>query len=383
MNAGRGARIGPRGAVTLLRTVVTLVVVVTSIALSPLAARRADAAETASPSTIVRYRVADTSTIDLGWTGIAHRQPWAAEQPIELMLDCAADGECAAHGGERGAIFGAPVPLSAGGVPACAVSRLREPLSGHVGATSGCGELRLALRSTVYSAGDLGRPCPVCLGDHSPNDGRAEGHCSGGASEGKPCDANAMSKLFGATSNACLPLPAAVIGTLAIDLAPLTTGSVHLTADATCVHGRSGLDHCFCPEQPQANACDSGSCAGKEICEGPVDGVCARQPFRTCNPGSGKTECEAVFPGAGVCEIRVRPCFNDTISATGACDRARPTYVALFCAPATQAPGVNSAAGLPGPARLRLTLRAVASPRAKPAAHGGRAGRHQKTSSPH
>ena len=376
MSVGRGAR---RPGRPIARSLLTALIVL--IVLPPLLPRRVDAAETAAPPTVVRYRVTDTSTIDLGWTGIAHRQPWAAEQPIELTLDCAANGECAAHGGEAGTIFGAPVPLSAGGVPACVVSRLREPLSGHVGATTGCGELRLAVRSTVYTAGELGRPCPVCVGDHSPNDGRAEGHCRGGENAEKPCDANAESQLFGATSNACLPLPAATIGTLAIDLAPLTTGSVHLTADGTCAHRRPGLvDHCFCPEQPQPNACDSGSCDGKEICEGPVDGVCGHQPFRSCHPGSDKTDCEAVFPGAGTCETRIRPCFNDTIDASGACDRTRPTYVALFCAPATQAPGINSTAGLPGPARLRLTLRAVASPPAKAAARRGRAERDHSAS---
>ena len=385
MIVGRRARPRPGHAVAPFAAAmviirITLVILVAFLALPRLVPRPAGAADAAAPPVIARYRVADTSTIDLGWTGIAHHQAWAAEQPIELTLDCPAEGECAAHGGEAGAIFGAPVPLSAGGVPACVVSRLREPLSGHVGATSGCGELHLALRSTVYSAGDLGRPCPVCVGDRTPNDGRAGGRCSEGESAGKPCDTNAASTLFGATSNACLPLRAAVIGTLTIDLAPLTTGSVHLTADGTCVHSRPGLvDHCYCPKQSQPNACDSGACDGKEICEGPLDGVCARQPFRSCTPGSGKTECEAVFPGAGACEARIRPCFNDTITASGACDRARPTYVALFCAPATQAPGINSAAGLPGPARLRLTLRAVGSPPAKAAGRGRRAGRDHQT----
>ncbi len=334
----------------------------------------------AQAPTVVHYRVADSSTIDIGWTGTAHHHPWAAEQPIDLALDCGADGECAAHGGAADAIFGAPVPLSAGGVPACVVSRLREPLTGHVSSGSGCGELRLALRTTVYSSGEVARPCPVCNGDRRPNDGHADGRCSGGESAGKPCDANATSRFFGATSNACLPARAAAIGTLAIALAPLTTGSVHRTADGTCAHRRPGLvDHCFCPGQAQPNACDSGRCDGKEVCEAPVDGVCSGQPFRTCNLVGGKADCEDGFRGAGTCEIRVRPCFNDTIDARGVCDPTRPTYVAVFCAPATQAPGINGAAGLPGPARLRLTLRAVGPAASAPAR--GRGARRPTTGS--
>jgi len=370
VRAGRGAARGaPRAAAYVVAAAVGLVVgtgVLRPVCLNAAdTAARTHAADAAAPAsaatpTLARFRVSDASTIDIGWTGIAHHQPWTAEQPIELTLDCGADGECAAHGGAAGAIFGAPVALSSGGVPVCIVSRLREPLSGHVGAASGCGELRLALRSTVFSAGDLAHPCPVCAGDRAPNDGRADGRCAGGESAGTPCDANAASKLFGASSNACLPPAAATIGSLAIDLAPLTTGSVHLTADGRCAHRRPGMiDHCYCPGQPQPNACDSGTCDGKEICEGPVDGVCSVQPYRSCDLGNPKADCEERFPGAGTCGMRTRPCFNDTIAASGRCDPKEPTYVALFCAPATQAPGVNSTAGLPGPARLRLTLRAV------------------------
>ncbi|HEY2389500.1 MAG TPA: hypothetical protein VGK30_21300 [Candidatus Binatia bacterium] len=358
---------GTRGAAA---SVACLVALLAAACAGPSTARAADVAA----PTVARYRVAAASTIDIGWTGIAHHQPWAAEQPIELGLACGADGECSVQGGAADAIFGAPVPLSAGGVPACIVSRLREPLSGHVGATSGCGELRLALRSTVYTGIELGRPCPVCVGDRTPNDGRADGRCAGGESAGKPCDANAVSKLFGATSNACLPPSTAGIGSLTIDLAPLTTGSVHLTADAACKTRRPGMaDHCYCAGQPQPNACDSGTCGDKELCEAPLDGACSGQPFRSCLIGSGTLDCEKEFRGAGTCKARVRPCFGDTITATGTCDRAQPTYVALFCASATQAAGINNAAGLPGPARLRLTLRAVPPAEAKSAAAPRRA----------
>ena len=47
------------------------------------------------------------------------------------------------------------------------------------------------------------------------------------------------------------------------------------------------------------------------------------------------------------------------ITATGQCDPKTPTYVAVFCTPQTRAAALNSAAGLPGPARLVLPLERV------------------------
>lgn len=326
-------------------------------------ARRARASRAAghdATPAVVRYRVREGSTIDLGWTGMAHRQPWPSEQRIEFTLTCGGGGGCEVGGGAEGVAFGAPIPLSTGGVPACVVNRLRAPLTGTADPTTGCGALRLALETTVYTGNDVARPCPRCDGDRAPNDGRRGGRCAGGVNSGKACDANSASALFGATSNDCPPAPASAAGTLAIDLAPLTTGEVRLTADRGCKLRRAGLvDHCFCPDQRQPNACDSGSCPVGEVCDGPVDGVCARAPFRSCLPGSEEGDCEAAFAGSGSCENRTRACFADTIAAHGTCDRAQPVYVAIFCAPATRASAINTTGGLPGPARLRLALEAV------------------------
>jgi hypothetical protein len=255
-------------------------------------------------------------------------------------------------------LFGAPTPLSAGGVPVCAVSRLRTPLAGSVTPARGCGELRLALQTTVHTAADVGRPCPVCVGDGTPNDGKKDGHCDGGDASGAACDANGVGTQFGATSNDCLPSGRSAAGTLAVDLAPLTTGKLERAAETDCK--RRGFNaRCYCAGQPAPNECDDGTCGAKEVCANPFDGACTKAPYRPCTPGTGDRECEAVAPGAGVCEGRARRCFGDRIVAQGRCDRAHPTYVAIFCTPPTQAPAINSTAGLPGPARLRLVLDAV------------------------
>ena len=326
----------------------------------------------ATSHTTAVYRVRAGAEIDLGWSGMAHDQPWPAEQRLHFELECAADGACVLGGGAPGEIFGAPIPLSAGSIPVCVVNRLREPLGGSVHAVSGCGEIRVKLVSSVFTAADVAHPCPVCRGDFTPNDGRKDGRCEGGTSSGAPCDTNAASPLFGASSNDCLPPSTASAGDLTVDLLPMTTGAARLEATVDCKRGRPGLSgRCFCPTQAQANECASGSCDAGDSCDGPFDGVCSEAPFRGCQLGSGDRECGAAFPGSGSCTVRARRCFGDNILAQGVCDPAAPVYVAVFCAPATQAPAVNSTAGLPGPGRLLLPLERI-GPQDAGAAHDGR-----------
>ena len=74
----------------------------------------------------------------------------------------------------------------------------------------------------------------------------------------------------------------------------------------------------------------------------------------------------------GDCVISNRLCFLDngvggSIVATGAADpptndTSDPTLAAVFCIAPTSLPAVNAAAGLPGPARVRLKGTATGSP---------------------
>ena len=310
----------------------------------------------------VVYRVRTGAQADLGWTGVAHQSSWPAEQRLAFALDCSAGGEsCRAVGGAPGNFFGAPIPLSSGGVPACIVNRLRAGVAGTVQPKTGCGELELHLGSTVYATEDIARPCPVCAGDATPNDGRKDGHCEGGAASGKPCDAEARSAELGVTANDCLPVEGRNVGELPIDLMPLTTGHASLTAKLSCkaVTGKDA-PRCFCPAQPQASACAGDTpCTDGRCPEGPVDGVCSGAAYRTCRPDSGREECEAQHPGSGECVSSPRRCFGSTLEASGTCDPKAPTYVGVVCAGATRAPTLNAAAGLPGPARLVLPLERI------------------------
>ena len=315
----------------------------------------------AAPQPIV-FRIRPEAQADLGWTGISHAQAWPAEQRLAFALDCSAGGaRCTALGGTRGDFFGAPIPLSAGGVPACIVNRLRAGVGGRVDPKSGCGDLEIHLASAVFTGEELGRPCPVCAADPTPNDGKREGHCEGGDAKGKPCDAQGMSALLGITSNDCTPSAGKNVGELDIDLAPLTTGEAALGASLSCkIGGGKDAARCFCPAQVEPSACIGRRCGADGRCpEGPLDGNCSKAPYRGCRIGTGPADCEATIPGSGECETAVRPCFGERITATGHCDPKTPTYVAVFCTPQTRAMALNSAAGLPGPARLVLPLERV------------------------
>lgn len=70
-----------------------------------------------------------------------------------------------------------------------------------------------------------------------------------------------------------------------------------------------------------------------------------------------------MFPGAGTCVERPRPCFGDAIARTGQCGLATSVLVGLFCIPATRAPAINTTAGLPGPGALMLPVATVRSAR--------------------
>lgn len=309
----------------------------------------------------VLFRVRPEARADLGWTGISHGQPWPADQRLGFALDCSAGGSrCPALGGAPGDFFGAPIPLSSGGVPACIVNHLRTGVGGSVDPKSGCGELTLYLSASIFLGEEIDRPCPVCRGDASANDGTRGGTCVGGANPGAACDAQSAGA-FGATSNDCAPSAGKNAGDLAIDVAPLTTGDVELEPTLTCKGvTEKNAGRCHCAAQAQPSACIGAPCDATGRCpDGPVDGTCGGAPWRGCRGGSGRADCEDVQPGSGECEVGLRPCFGAKISARGTCHPERPTYVAIFCTPQTRAAALNSAAGLPGPSRLVLPLERV------------------------
>lgn len=312
------------------------------------------------------------SDLDTGWTGISHNSVAVEESTVSIDLNDCADGECTLDGSALvGTRFGSPLPLSAGGTGACVTNTFREPVTGTYNCATGCAESEVRLTSSVFLAGDIAKPCPLCLGDPVPNDGQKGGQCDSGPSKDAACDVGGISRSLGGspilapTSNDCPPSGTSV-GDLAIDLTPLTTGTTTTPASVTCVKQNvPGL--CYCDRQDRPNACDDGVCTvdanGNGLCEaGPVPAVCSNQRFRVCT-GTGTRDCEDLYPGSGTCENALRGCFGASISRTGQCGVTSGKLAALFCIAKTTAPAINSVSGLPGPGALTLPVTTVRRPR--------------------
>jgi hypothetical protein len=265
----------------------------------------------------------------------------------------------------KGTSFGSPLPLAAGGVAVCVINTFREGVTGTYDCGSGCSEVSVQLTSSVIQSAILEKPCPICVGDDTPNDGVKNGTCDSGKSAGQPCDIGGINPSFGATSNDCLP-SASSIGELAIDITPLTTGTVTQTASTQCSSSRFGAN-CYCPGQDRPNACiapsPEGTCPASGFCDDPTFGACSGQEFRQCQPENGTGDCEDIAPGAGTCEAKPRPCFGTSISRTGQCGTQNGTLAGFFCVPATRAPAVNTVSGLPGPGTVTLPVSVVRRPR--------------------
>lgn len=317
------------------------------------------------------------SDLDTGWTGIAHDSVATREAQVTTKLDCPDLVNCTVDGSELvGKTFGSPLPLASGGVSSCVVNEFREAITGTYNCESGCGESSVKLISRVFLTSEQTMPCPVCVGDATPNDGVKGGTCNGGKTPGAACDVGGISDLFqnaggappdaGSTSNDCLP-SGSPVGNLNIDLTPLTTGTVSAQANVTCLNGTFGAT-CYCPGQIQPNSCinPNGVCPASGFCENnPPIGVCSGQKYRQCftTDSPPTANCEDIAPGAGTCEAQLQPCFGTTISRTGQCGTEQGTLAAIFCIPATTAQAINTVAGLPGPGAALIPASQVRVPR--------------------
>ncbi len=357
--------------------------------------------------------------LDTGWTGLAHDQTVIQDGKITFSLSGCANssppcGVCQVGGpipnvkadqgdindhrcsndtsikctddtactspGKCAFFFGAPLPLSAGGVSTCVTNQVNGSASGTTNIESGAFATTLNLNSRVYNAIVLDQPCPVCAGDGTVNDGTKGGTCNGGPRNGQPCDGNGHSAVpsFGTTSFDCPPNPGALITTLSIALDG-SSGTETMTLSSTSPPCSAAPGKkCFCPSDGQVtqpNAClddtstpnvDESQCSAdsqtKGHCAGgPVDTVCRIETFRGCLQN---TDCPAQGDSCG---SQNRPCYLDngtvggSVTAIGMADppdangESDPTFAALFCVGKTNA-AVNAAAGLPGLGRIQLPL---------------------------
>ncbi len=294
--------------------------------------------------------------LDSGWTGIAHDNETPSEVSVTVDLLCPDGENCTVDGTSLvDELFGAPLPLSSGGVPVCVLNIFREAVNGTYTCSDGCGETDVLLESQVFLVQDIAKPCPTCVGDDAFNDGAKNGVCDGGDNDGEACDSGASDPNFGDTSLDCLPSGSSV-GELEINLSPATTGSISVDSDLDCASPLFPPGTCYCPNQIQPNACIDGICTNGECLANDPDGLCSNARFRSCRLEFGSEDCEDTFAGSGSCVAKNRPCFGTNVSAEGECavPGEEGTLVSFFCVPATRAAAINTTAGLPGPGLVQL-----------------------------
>ncbi len=236
--------------------------------------------------------------------------------------------------------LGAPLPISAAGVPTCLTTRYTIDVFGTTNLITGEQETFSRQRTLVHSGLTVSRPCPVCGGycvggrfngdpctgtcsvsgdrcrfdedcpgsetctGESPVDCPDGGVCEldliclGGPNDGKACRLEGETASFGTTSSDCPPDPGANFSGdgLQIPFFPSTTEAVSLPSSIPCTATGYELFDCPCPDggaiPSKPNACLAACDAGAEFGEGCANGNGSGQ-FTTCAGGvNGGRACD-------------------------------------------------------------------------------------------
>src|SRR6266404_2986115 len=142
-----------------------------------------------------------------------HRCDNATETRCTSNADCSGGGACAFF-------FGAPLPISGGGVPVCVTTRVNGAVTGTVNPADGSGASNLDTLLSIHLSLTVDQPCPTCSGASVGTTGT----CNGGPRAGQACVVHGLSPVFGDTSFDCPPNASADIGDLDGPL-NLTTGT--------------------------------------------------------------------------------------------------------------------------------------------------------------
>lgn len=313
--------------------------------------------------------------------------------PFGIDPDCPGTQECSYY-------LGPPGPLSASNTPTCGLFRLEQDITGTLDPDTGEGEQNVVLRAVIHTGIALNKPCPVCVGDETPQDGIQDGLCDGGTRDGLGCDVQGFDATFAPGEGVSLDCTPGALQNitgqgLLLDIS-LTTGSDSLPFALSCDFPLNGFD-CACavctgdasqacnsdaecaatltgtctsggggvPRQP--NACSDLTCTdvggGLGQCADGPDVMACDGAIRANGDGfvlcSDDSECEvgAIGFDAGTCtQVQPRPCFLDPVTAAGAPDPDQTVMISTFCVPPTSSSGVNAATGLPGPSRTEVEL---------------------------
>ncbi len=394
------------------------------------------------------------TTLSVGWTGIAHGADVPDNYSISAALDCpggtaGACGDCTItgvssadpqhasflrckwdpstpcdtpfannpacpSGGLCTYFLGAPLALSSGGAFSCSLNALATDITGTANPDAGSSTLNLDLKTITATGESQVQPCPLCIGDTTPQDGIKSGTCLGGAKDaasnpGWTCDVQAFDLTYSgvdpAHSGPSLDCPSAPAGNisgagLVIKLG-LTTGDSSLGFNNACDAPHGGLacacgvctgntslpcrDNAECtaagagtctsygggiasPREPNGcsgytcddiGAADRGECAIATSVDNYCDG------FMRAN-GGGVLNCldddschalDTACPGGscGTCtHPQVRSCFLNPIVTNGTPDTHNPVLAGSFCLPPTSNNSINVTVGSPGPGLIKI-----------------------------
>src|SRR6185295_9750331 len=261
---------------------------------------------------------------------------------------CTVSGDCSGVGGTCEYWFGAPLPLSAGGVDTCVLSQFSGSVTGTANVDTGSSAGAASVISRVYQGAAANSPCPKCLGDGTPNDGIRGGTCNAGVHSGLSCDVNGIAgaRLFSPTSLDCGPLGASIVASLPIDLTN-TTGTrtkTLTTASPNCRAVGHTTEKCFC-DTCGGGSNNAGPCAADSDCPG--GGVCGGKRCQSGANNGAVCTVTSECPGGG-CGVPGTPtqpnkCDDGTCSAapgnSGEC-AGGPTE--FFCSPVNRTQGCLS-----------------------------------------
>lgn len=262
-------------------------------------------------------------TVDLGWSGISHDlQLLEGAQFTADLTNCDGDTDtlCDLNGATNGVSFGAPTPLSSGGVSVCMDLAFASDMTGTLDLATGDLTEAASLHASMYSGTALDAPCPYCL----PTDGDPQlgesGTCQSGANAGEPCTVEGLAdpSFLSArgTSTACAPLSGALLGDFNLKFAA-TTGAVSFGTSATSPACRYPVTTANCPcdlcndlaSTPCASDADCpesggapGICGGSRCIAGPNNGV----------PCTARSECPGGFCNRPGEPTRRDACYTDS-----------------------------------------------------------------------
>jgi hypothetical protein len=308
------------------------------------------------------------------------------DEPFGPDPDCPAAAECILY-------FGPPLPLSAGGTPACVVNRIPQELNGTANIGNGSSVTTVTNFADVYASGTGGfsvsSPCPECIGDATANDGAKGGTCTGGLNNGAPCDINFINPTLGDTSYDCQPDSSPSTLRLPITLSeqdktqpfgvqstfnPLIdvpcnvcSGDTQLACNSDTVCNDAGAGLCNSngagtPTLP--NACGDLDCGADGLCvDGSSNLFCdgylkqSGDGIIACDDDGACTALDPACPGGdcGNCTLASpKSCFPDPTNVTGGVPGQNGAILTgAFCTPPTGT-GIDGAAGQPGLSTLSI-----------------------------